>query len=224
MEVRRILHVRGVVQGVGFRPFVYRTAVELGLRGSVWNDADGVVIDVEGEPTAVDALVRQIALDAPPRASVDSLTTSDAVPSGVAAFTIAESEKGAPSRARVSPDLATCEACLRELFERRDRRFRYPFINCTDCGPRFSIVRGVPYDRARTTMASFDMCARCQAEYDDPLSRRFHAQPNACAECGPRIWISGSPGCRWSGERCALRPATDSRSAPVTCGSPSRLA
>ena len=192
MEVRRILHVRGVVQGVGFRPFVYRTALELGLRGAVWNDSDGVVIDVEGEPTAVDALVRQIALDAPPRASVDSLTTSNAVPSGVAAFTIAESEKGVPSRARVSPDLATCEACLRELLDKRDRRFRYPFINCTDCGPRFSIARGVPYDRARTTMSSFVMCARCQAEYDDPCSRRFHAQPNACADCGPRIWISGS--------------------------------
>ena len=144
MQVRRILHVRGVVQGVGFRPFVYRTALGLGLRGAVWNDSDGVVIDVEGEPDAVSALVKQIALDAPPRASVESLTTTEAAPSGACEFTIAGSEDGAPSRARVSSDLATCEACLRELFDSRDRRFRYPFINCTGCGPRFSIARDVP--------------------------------------------------------------------------------
>jgi hydrogenase maturation protein HypF len=189
---RRILRVRGTVQGVGFRPFVYRTAVGLGLRGSVWNDADGVVIDVEGPAEALDELQRCIATEPPPRASIEALEAGTGPLVGHGPFAIRESRDEAPTSARVSPDLATCEACLRELAEPRDRRFSYPFINCTDCGPRYSIVEDVPYDRPRTTMARFAMCAPCQAEYEDPLSRRFHAQPNACPACGPRIWIEGS--------------------------------
>lgn len=188
--VRRILRVRGTVQGVGFRPFVYRTALELGLRGSVWNDADGVVIDAEGEGEALDVLERRLRDTPPPRANVEGVFAETASAAHFGSFTIRESDARAPASARVSPDLAPCAACLAELEDPGDRRFGYPFINCTDCGPRYSIVRDVPYDRPRTTMAAFTMCRACQAEYDDPRSRRFHAQPNACPECGPRLSIA----------------------------------
>ena len=191
---RRILRVRGTVQGVGFRPFVYRTAIELGLGGHVFNDADGVVIDAEGEGRALDDLLTRIRTAAPPRARVESVEVEVLSPLGLGPFAIVESAPVRPSSARVSPDLATCSACLAELTDPRDRRFRYPFVNCTDCGPRYSIVRDVPYDRSRTTMASFVMCAPCAAEYADPLSRRFHAQPNACPDCGPRITVEAKSG------------------------------
>lgn len=190
---RRIFRIRGTVQGVGFRPFVYRTALELGLRGSVWNDADGVVIDAEGQAEALDALAERLARSPPPRARIERLEIEEAAPLGASAFTIALSAPQAPASARVSVDLATCDACRRELGDPADRRYRYPFTNCTDCGPRYSIVRDVPYDRARTTMSGFVMCTSCLAEYEDPASRRFHAQPNACGLCGPRVWIEGSP-------------------------------
>lgn len=191
---RRILRIRGTVQGVGFRPFVYRTALELGLHGSVWNDPDGVVVDAEGTAEALDALASRIGSAAPPRARVEAVDVAAQPPVGLGPFAIRRSEDREPSAARVSPDLATCEACLAELADPADRRFRYPFINCTDCGPRYSIVRDVPYDRSRTTMAAFTMCASCAAEYADPLSRRFHAQPDACPACGPRARIHGSAG------------------------------
>jgi hydrogenase maturation protein HypF len=188
---RRVLRVRGTVQGVGFRPFVYRTAVELGLRGAVWNEPDGVVVDAEGSAEALEALARRIRDSPPPRAVVEALHVAAADPAGQGAFAIRESAGQDASSARVPADLACCAACLRELGDPRDRRHRYPFINCTDCGPRYSIAVDVPYDRARTTMAAFTMCAACGAEYHDPRSRRFHAQPNACPECGPRAWIHG---------------------------------
>jgi hydrogenase maturation protein HypF len=190
---RRILRIRGTVQGVGFRPFVYRTAVGLGLHGSVWNDPDGVVIDVEGSDEALDRLTESIRTTPPPRAAIETIDIRTAAPAGYSTFEIRLSEEQAPDSARVSPDLALCDSCLGEMRDPRNRRFGYPFINCTDCGPRYSIVKDVPYDRARTTMATFQMCPECTQEYLDPGSRRFHAQPNACPVCGPRLSMPGSP-------------------------------
>ena len=192
--VRRVaVRVDGVVQGVGFRPFAFRLASELGLTGFVGNDARGVLAEVEGDAAAVDAFVRRVRDDAPPLARVTAVEASDIAPTGGVGFAIALS-RGGPPTAPVTPDAATCDACLRELLDPADRRYRYPFINCTDCGPRFTIVRGVPYDRPATTMAGFAMCAACQAEYDDPSDRRFHAQPNACPVCGPRARLVDARG------------------------------
>ncbi len=189
---RRIFRIRGVVQGVGFRPFVYRTALRLGLRGAVWNDPEGVVVDAEGDAASLDVLAYEIKSSPPSRASIESMRTLDAVPAGAATFSIIPSATLGASHARVSADLPTCAAYLAEFLNPKDRRFRYPFINCTDCGPRYSIVEDVPYDRSQTTMRSFRMCPACASEYADPLSRRFHAQPNACPACGPRLWLHGS--------------------------------
>ncbi|MGM0577426.1 MAG: carbamoyltransferase HypF [Myxococcota bacterium] len=191
---RRVLRVRGTVQGVGFRPFVYRTAVSLGVAGAVWNDPDGVVIDAEGDVDALDALARAVETSPPPSARVESVESAAAEPAGHQTFTIRESDGRGRTFPRVSPDLATCDACLRELRDPADRRHGHPFLNCTDCGPRYSIVRAVPYDRARTTMSSFTMCGACAAEYDDPADRRFHAQPNACPDCGPHLWLEPPAG------------------------------
>jgi hydrogenase maturation protein HypF len=181
------VRVHGTVQGVGFRPYVYRLADELGLAGWVLNDARGVLLEVEGGPERVDAFLDRLAPDAPPLAVVEQVETSALAPLGERSFAIRESPRGAVADAPVTPDTATCADCLRELFDPEDRRHRYPFINCTNCGPRFTIVRGVPYDRPLTTMVAFAMCAACRAEYEDPSDRRFHAQPNACPECGPAV-------------------------------------
>jgi hydrogenase maturation protein HypF len=179
--------VTGTVQGVGFRPFVYRLATELGLEGWVLNDTRGVILEVEGEAAAVVALLARVEGEAPPLAAVESIEPTDLEPRReCAGFVILASDAGGEAAAPVSPDSATCADCLAELLEPADRRHRYPFINCTNCGPRFTIVEGVPYDRPLTTMSGFAMCERCLAEYEDPLDRRFHAQPNACPECGPR--------------------------------------
>ena len=186
--------VEGTVQGVGFRPFVHRLAAELGLAGWVLNDERGVLLEAEGEPAAIDALLERLAGEAPPLATVERIATADVPATGAPGFAIVESERHGAASALVSPDTATCDDCLRELFDPADRRHRYPFINCTNCGPRFTIVRGVPYDRPLTTMAGFRMCAACQAEYDDPADRRFHAQPNACADCGPRLRLLEADG------------------------------
>jgi hydrogenase maturation protein HypF len=177
--------VSGVVQGVGFRPFVFGLAEELGLSGFVFNDAQGVVVEVEGD--AVERFLARLRAETPPLASIESLSFEPVPELGTAGFVIRESPRNGRPDAPISPDVTTCDACLAELFDPDDRRYRYPFINCTDCGPRFTIVTGVPYDRPSTTMARFVMCAACQAEYDDPHDRRFHAQPNACPECGPRV-------------------------------------
>ncbi len=186
---RRLLRVTGTVQGVGFRPFVYRHAVDLGLTGWVRNDSAGVLIDVEGEAAGIDALQRLLIDDAPPLARVASVTCEVIEASGSSrlGFEIVESEQSGPAAAPVSVDSATCADCVAEIFDPHDRRHRYPFTNCTNCGPRYTIVLGVPYDRPATTMAGFNMCAACLAEYHDPTDRRFHAQPNACAECGPTL-------------------------------------
>lgn len=204
---RRQLLVTGVVQGVGFRPHVYRLAHELALTGSVTNTAAGVVVDAQGSPAALAELVRRIAADAPPLAFVREVRQRE-LPEDptLAAFTIAASTSDAGPRTTVPPDCAVCEACLRELFDPADRRHRHPFITCTDCGPRFTIVTGLPYDRPSTSMAGFAMCADCEREYLDPADRRFHAQPVACPVCGPRLWATdGST--RTGGDEAALARA-----------------
>ena len=191
---RARVRVTGTVQGVGFRPYVYRLAGELSLGGFVLNDAHGVLIEVEGSATVVDSFLERLPSEAPPLAVLEQVVVEDRAPSGTIDFAIRESVAGAMPDAPVTPDTATCEDCLRELFDPADRRFRYPFINCTNCGPRFTIVRGVPYDRPLTTMAGFAMCVACRAEYEDPSDRRFHAQPNACPECGPSLTLIGAAG------------------------------
>lgn len=196
-RVRRRYQVSGVVQGVGFRPFVYQQATRLGLSGSVSNDVRGVVIEVEGSRAAVDELGQRLSCDPPPLAVVESVITADLPLLGGAGFTIAASDASSGGvRTLVGPDIATCGDCLRELRDRTDRRFGHPFISCTNCGPRFSIITDVPYDRPLTTMAGFGMCAACTAEYRDPGDRRFHAQTIACHDCGPGLALSapGAPG------------------------------
>ena len=181
---RRRLRARGVVQGVGFRPFVYRLAREHRLGGYVLNDGDGVLIEVEGPE--LDAFAGELVSRAPSIASVSSVTAEPVAPLGETEFRIVESIASGHA-ALIPPDIATCDDCLRELFDPADRRYRYPFINCTQCGPRFTIVRSVPYDRPNTTMAGFPLCDQCRREYEDPLDRRFHAEPIACPVCGPRL-------------------------------------
>jgi hydrogenase maturation protein HypF len=186
--------VDGTVQGVGFRPYVFRLAEELGLGGFVGNDERGVVLEVEGEPGAVERFLERLPREAPPLATVERVGAEAIAPLGGGGFRIVESARAGPPAALVSPDSAVCDACLAELFDPADRRYRYPFVNCTECGPRFTIVRGVPYDRPLTTMAGFAMCAACRAEYEDPRDRRFHAQPNACPDCGPAVALVDAGG------------------------------
>ncbi|MGE5134607.1 MAG: carbamoyltransferase HypF [Gemmatimonadota bacterium] len=193
-RIRTGIRVEGIVQGVGFRPFVYSLATSLGLGGLVGNDADGVFAEVEGPPAAVTAFLARLEQDAPALARIERVRTRDLPPAGSGGFTIVPSESGGSRRALVSADTATCADCLRELTDPADRRYRYPFINCTNCGPRFTIVRNVPYDRSRTTMVGFAMCGRCAAEYHDPADRRFHAQPVCCPACGPRLALTGPDG------------------------------
>ena len=194
LTIRRRLDIRGRVQGVGFRPFVYRLALEEGLAGMVGNDTRGVYIEVEGVPEAVDRFTARLRDELPPLARIASLETRETPPRHERAFRIERSLAAGRQEAEITPDIATCEDCLRELVDPADRRYRYPFINCTNCGPRYSIVLAVPYDRPNTTMARFRMCPACQAEYDDPANRRFHAQPNACPVCGPRLWMTNPGG------------------------------
>ncbi|HYM46312.1 MAG TPA: carbamoyltransferase HypF [Solirubrobacteraceae bacterium] len=187
--------VEGVVQGVGFRPFVYRLAREHALGGWVRNDSQGVLLEVEGETAAVERFLARLSVEAPPLAAIARVSARTLGPTGEQEFSILRSAAGGTAaEVSVGPDAAPCEECLRELFDPRDRRHRYPFVNCTDCGPRFTILRDVPYDRPQTTMAGFAMCAECRAEYEDPASRRFHAQPNACPTCGPSLRLLGAGG------------------------------
>ena len=178
------------MQGVGFRPFVYSLASRLGLGGVVGNDSDGVFAEVEGSPSAVRTFILALEPEAPPLARIERITTKDRQPNGSDSFAIAPSQPGGPRRTLVPADTATCADCLAELADPADRRFGYPFINCANCGPRFTIVRDVPYDRPLTTMAGFPMCAPCAAEYHDPADRRFHAQPTCCPACGPALWLA----------------------------------
>jgi hydrogenase maturation protein HypF len=194
----RRIEVQGVVQGVGFRPWVFRVAREVGIRGRVRNHAAGVTIEAFGARTEIEELLRRIAVEPPPAAAVESLEWRPIAGPAPPGFEIVASDPEAEELAgrivSIPPDLATCPRCAAEIADRGDRRFGYAFTNCTDCGPRYSIARDVPYDRARTTMAGFRMCARCQGEYDAPGDRRFHAQPNACPECGPRLALLSADG------------------------------
>jgi len=192
--IRTAIRVEGIVQGVGFRPFVYSLATGLGLGGLVGNDVDGVFAEVEGPPAAVGEFLRRLAAEAPPLASIERITTSAMTPAGAASFEIVASGPDGRRRTLVAADTATCADCLRELADPADRRYRYPFINCTNCGPRFTIVRDVPYDRPLTTMAGFAMCDLCSAEYHDPADRRYHAQPTCCPACGPRLTLLAAAG------------------------------
>ena len=185
--------VQGVVQGVGFRPFIYRLARELDLTGWVLNTSSAVEIEVEGTRRDLETFLARIPGEAPPRARIESLQAWDGRPMDYGAFEIRESQADSGYQL-ISPDIATCAQCREELFDPLDRRYRYPFINCTNCGPRFTIITDIPYDRPKTTMAPFRMCDLCRREYEDPLSRRFHAQPNACPVCGPRAWVEDRDG------------------------------
>ena len=193
-RVRSRILVRGAVQGVGFRPFVHRQAMALGLAGWVINSSQGVIAEAEGDPERITALVRKIREGPPANSTVDSVETCDIAARWDNEFEIRASDAAGACTAQVLPDFATCADCLTELFDPSDRRYRYPFINCTNCGPRYSIIEDIPYDRARTSMRRFAMCPACRAEYDDPADRRFHAEPNACADCGPRIALWDSSG------------------------------
>lgn len=179
--------VRGIVQGVGFRPFVYTLATRLSLTGWVRNTSNGVEIVVNGKPQAVSQFSKAIKSESPPLARVDQIEFHPLSPDHYERFEILFSKPEPGEFIPISPDISICPDCRRELFDPSDRRFRYPFINCTNCGPRFSIIRDIPYDRPNTTMGTFKMCSACQAEYDNPLNRRFHAQPTACPECGPQL-------------------------------------
>ncbi|OFZ56238.1 MAG: carbamoyltransferase HypF [Bdellovibrionales bacterium RIFOXYC1_FULL_54_43] len=189
------IEVTGIVQGVGFRPFIYRLAQELGLAGFVFNHDRGVTIEVEGTPEALRTFVDDISRKAPPAAKVENVQAAESDWKGYKGFEIRESPAASSSKfVPVSPDLAICDDCRREIWDVEDRRFFYPFTNCTNCGPRFTIVQDVPYDRRHTTMSAFKMCASCQAEYDNPDDRRFHAQPNACPQCGPQLTLADAGG------------------------------
>jgi hydrogenase maturation protein HypF len=190
----RSLEVRGVVQGVGFRPFVWRLATRHDVKGWVRNEGGRVTIHAEGDADALEAFTAALREEAPPLARVDDVVVVAAAPGGFPTFEVDVSTDGAAGVRLVSPDAATCAACLTELFDPADRRYRYPFINCTDCGPRFTIIEGLPYDRERTSMRMFPMCADCRREYEDPGDRRFHAEPVACPTCGPRLSLIGADG------------------------------
>jgi hydrogenase maturation protein HypF len=183
---RRRFRVHGVVQGVGFRPFTWALAHRHGLAGFVLNDGDGVVIEAEGDAGSLERFAASLRTEAPPLARVDGVTSEPLAPDGGDGFAIVAS-RATGATALIPPDIATCDDCLRELHDPADRRYRYPFVNCTRCGPRFTIVTAVPYDRANTTMAGFPMCADCRREYEDPADRRFHAEPTCCPACGPRL-------------------------------------
>jgi hydrogenase maturation protein HypF len=201
------ISVRGIVQGVGFRPFVYGLAVEHNLKGWVYNTSEDVKIEVEGETEAVEQFERELETKAPPLAYIESVTIEHHPPLGYKNFEIRQSQVQEGKYQLISPDVATCQPCLGELLNLEDRRYRYPFTNCTNCGPRFTIIEDMPYDRPKTTMRYFEMCPQCQAEYDNPLDRRFHAQPNACPKCGPQVELVDNQG----------NPVTDSN--PITAAS-----
>ncbi|HVM47343.1 MAG TPA: carbamoyltransferase HypF, partial [Candidatus Acidoferrum sp.] len=186
--------MHGAVQGVGFRPFTYRLATELGLRGWVLNSAQGVFIEVEGERAALDRFLLRLEGEKPPRAIIQSLEPSFLDPAGYDKFEVRYSQDAGAKTAFIMPDIATCPACLSEILDPHNRRFQYPFTTCTDCGPRFSIIEALPYDRPNTSMKRFTMCPECSREYADPDDRRFHSQPNACPACGPQLALWSAAG------------------------------
>ncbi len=207
--VRRRIRVRGIVQGVGFRPFVYNLAHGLELAGYVLNSSAGVTIEIEGGKAAVEHFVATLRNSPPPLAQIEEVAITELGPVGETGFVIRHSEAEPGEFVLVSPDVATCGDCWRDFGDAANRRYGYPFTNCTNCGPRYTIIQDIPYDRPTTTMAKFRMCALCQAEYDDPSNRRFHAQPNACPECGPGLALVPSDG-EFPGEEDYQSRATSS--------------
>ncbi|HLV35012.1 MAG TPA: carbamoyltransferase HypF [Spirillospora sp.] len=203
------IEIHGAVQGVGFRPFIYRLAAELGLVGWVSNTAQGVVIEVGGAQPVLDVFIRRIQAEKPPLSIIDTINTAPVHFNGCATFEIRHSDDSGGKTALVLPDVATCPDCLREIYDPDNRRYLYPFTNCTNCGPRYSIIESLPYDRPNTTMRHFAMCADCQAEYENPLDRRFHAQPNACPKCGPHLELWGLAGEVLSTRHEAIEAAAD---------------
>jgi hydrogenase maturation protein HypF len=193
---RRAITVEGTVQGVGFRPFVYSLAFQFGLGGYVKNQAGQVLIEVEGESATIDRFLAELESFPPPLARIEKVAWESRPAAHESGFRIESSDASLAGSIFISPDVATCDACLAEFFDRFDRRYHYPFLNCTHCGPRLTIIEGAPYDRSRTTMARFPMCPACRSEYDDPRNRRFHAQPTACASCGPRLILQSPAGTR----------------------------
>jgi hydrogenase maturation protein HypF len=191
-KIRQKISVNGIVQGVGFRPFIYNLAHKHQLTGFVANTSTGVEIEVQGLPSDLDRFLDDLGTEAPPLSVITDVRSQDILTRSDRKFTIRHSDGQAGVATLISPDVAICENCLRELFDPADRRYLYPFINCTNCGPRYTIIENIPYDRPFTSMKSFTMCSLCQAEYDDPPDRRFHAQPNACPECGPSVTIFNS--------------------------------
>ena len=201
------IHINGIVQGVGFRPFIYGLAKKNQLHGWVRNSASGVDIEISGNAIAVDIFIASITESAPPLAVIDSLESHDIAQTYRDSFKIIPSQDKSTDFIPISPDVATCEQCKVELFDPKDRRYRYPFINCTNCGPRFTIIKEIPYDRPKTTMAEFKMCPDCKSEYEDPLDRRFHAQPVACPACGPQVWLENPSGVKTEDEKDAIKQA-----------------
>jgi hydrogenase maturation protein HypF len=199
LEARR-LQVNGIVQGVGFRPFVYQLAAQYGLKGEVANTSAGVSIQIEGPAESLTAFEEDLAAKSPPLAHIVEIQSRPHPLQNYADFRITSSRGEAAMATLISPDVAVCDDCLREMFDPTDRRYHYPFINCTNCGPRYTIIDDIPYDRPKTSMRHFAMCPLCQAEYDDPLNRRFHAQPNACPACGPQVSL-------WDSRRQPIRTA-----------------
>jgi hydrogenase maturation protein HypF len=208
---RRSLRVRGIVQGVGFRPFVYHLAMSLGLTGFVLNSSSGVTIEIEGPVTALDSFISKLKQEPPPLARIEQVTVGELPTLGESSFVIKESEPDAEEFVLVSSDVATCDDCYRDFTDPKNRRFGYPFTNCTNCGPRYTIIRDIPYDRPLTTMAPFQMCEACAAEYHDPADRRFHAQPNACGECGPSLKLVDNDSLQ-----SGATPAFDEADSPLT--------
>ena len=204
MTTRAQILVRGIVQGVGFRPFVYSHASRRSLNGRVLNNSSGVLIDLEGDASEIDHFVHDLKSNPPPLSSIESIERVDnLLLVDYPDFKILESDASGRKQVPISADVATCNDCLNELFDNSNRRYRYPFINCTNCGPRFTIVEHVPYDRRNTTMRSFEMCSACRMEYQDPLDRRFHAEPTACAVCGPQLRLTDSSGKEIGGDAIA---------------------
>jgi hydrogenase maturation protein HypF len=194
MKIRYHVSIQGIVQGVGFRPFVYQQAKAGNLTGFVTNTSQGVELEIEGDSEAVENFLQTLQNNPPPLSRITGLQVTPLPLAHEPQFSILQSIIQEERSALISPDIATCQDCLRELKDPTDRRYRYPFINCTNCGPRYTIIQDIPYDRAKTTMAAFIMCAECSEEYHSPLSRRFHAQPNACPKCGPQVFLHNELG------------------------------
>ncbi len=200
--IRKTRRVRclfaGIVQGVGFRPYIYRMATNYSLGGFVCNIPEGVVAEVEGPAPQIEAFLSAVPKELPPAAALTALSNTDVSLLGETEFQIISSRAEGNKAVLISPDIAVCENCLKEFLDPEDRRYRYPFINCTDCGPRLTIIRDVPYDRGNTSMACFPLCPQCRAEYENPANRRFHAEPNACPSCGPKLWLTDENGTPFS--------------------------